>query len=255
MKPRFYWIWIAAFVIFFTAGGAYIAWPKLLYVSLSVFAALIIAATLIIAPRPLIWKQVLNYLILPLTLTLSAVIYSTFYFPSSGLIKFILLLLGVFMFFYYSNIYRCWHFPETYKLENLETIYSFGAWLAMFFGASAVYGLQYFLNLPIWLPTTILLAIIMLLTYKSLWIKGLDARHNLLFIFLLPFIIVQIGWALYFLPFNFNVLGLILATLYFLAADFIKLHLTHSLNRLALRRHLALVAIVLFLVLIFVQWR
>ena len=246
--------WIAAIAAYWMTIEAYVIWPHLFYPGLAILAVLVVSVTLMIAPRPYNLEQTFNYLILPLTLSMSAAIYSTLLSSRSG-VQFVSLLTTGFLFFYYSNVYRSWRFPEKYKLENLEAVYSLGSWLAMFFGASAVYGLQYFLSLPNWLPTIVLLAIVMLLTYKSLWIRGFDIRHNLVFVFLLPFIVVQVGWSLYFLPFSYNVLGLILAMTYFLSVTLIKLHLGHRLDRRSLRRYLFFIAILLTLVLLTAKWR
>ncbi len=151
---------------------------------------------------------------------------------------------------YAKSLRRLWGGNgEAYS--NLSSLFSF---LSLFFFLSALYGLQLFLNLSYWL-IIIIMALVVLVLAKQNFGFGKEKRQYWPFVFLVVFVLVQLAWALYFLPFDYDSLGLILALLYYLLVSVIKFYLDQALSAKTLKALLFFGGIIMALLLLTVRWR
>lgn len=163
-----------------------------------------------------------------------------------------ILFLG-FNFSYCKQAYDFVFHPEQENnLPNLAANFSFLSW---FFALSAVYGLQLFLDLSYWVLLLVLIILAILSTYLNLWVNRLFSKKQAIFMFLAAFIVAQLAWAVYFLPFDYNSLGLIIALAYYVIWNLIRFYLSHNWNKKNLRSLLVFAGLIMLLVLLTVKWR
>src|SRR3989339_691633 len=70
---------------------------------------------------------------------------------------------------------------EVYVLQNLS---SYGNFLAFYFCVSAVYGLNAFLKVSIWILIILLMLVIMPIMYQILWTYKIDLKTGYFYILL-----------------------------------------------------------------------
>lgn len=176
-------------------------------------------------------KEFGHSLILPLLFVNSVAAYSLIV-PYRLVSQILFLTSAVFIFYYFKNIGR----------ENnerfLENISSYGGFLAVFFFFSFFYGLKAFLGTPIWiliLATTILTTIAI---FEVLWANRIPLQKGSVYIFLACLLIVQLAWALYFLPLSYNFLGLVLAICYYIIIGVAKPLLRGALSKKTVKLYL-----------------
>jgi hypothetical protein len=222
---------------------------SLFYAALAISSLLLLLAVRIITGKKITTREFWSFSIFPVLFSGSLAAYSTLIVILNPLIIHGLFLLNLFLsYIYLKNIYRGeWR-------DFLENISSYGNLLTVFFSFSAIYGLESFLGLPIWLLILASAAVIALIVYQIFWANKTLSRSTAPYIFLADLLLVQLAWAIYFLPFNYNALGLIAAICYYLLIGFIKLSLAEKLNRRSVNAYLASGFISLLLILLTTKW-
>jgi len=230
--------------------------PKLIYLALGL-AFILVTFTL--------WRFIkdvqselrklyfINSLVLP---TLFLVSVSSFLILLSSKLLVQLLVLGtvVFIYVYLRTIYNHSKRLKVYHNVTLENVSSFGNLLVFFFASSAVYGLQSFLNLQIWIIILAIMPIIFLVFYQLLWAYKINFKFGLVFILIGSVILIELAWSISFLPLNYIVSGLVLAICYYGIAGFIRYYLTGILNKKAIKLYIATIIISIFLIFLTAQW-
>ncbi|HNX10832.1 MAG TPA: hypothetical protein PKI61_01705 [bacterium] len=201
------------------------------------------------APRP--WGR---YFLLPLVFLNSILAYSILV-PQNEFLGglFTQLLFIIILWFnalYAQSLKKLWMgMGDSYS--NLSALFSF---LSLFFALAALYGLQLFLNLSYWVIIIIMAALVLLLAKQNFGF-GPEKKQYWPFIILIVFIMVQLAWALYFLPFDYDSLGLILALLYYLLINIVKFYLERTLSAKTLKALLLFGGIIMVLLILTVRWR
>jgi hypothetical protein len=126
--------------------------------------------------------------------------------------------------------------------------------LTIFFSFAVIYGLESFLGLPIWILILCSAAVVILVIYQIFWANKTRAENSLAYVFLAGLLMTEIAWAVYFLPFNYNTLGLIIAICYYLIIGFIKLSLAEKLIPRNIKLYLLAGIIFLTLILLTAKW-
>ncbi len=217
------------------------------------YAALIISNLLIlVAVRRITGKKITSgefwsFSILPLLFSSSLGIYSLLV-VSHVIIQLLFVLNLGFTFFYLKNIYR------GEQPDFLENISSYGNLLTVFFIFAGIYGLEEFQGWPIWILILGLAALLVIVVYQILWANRIKAQNILAYIFLITLLLVQLAWAIYYLPFNYNTLGLIATIFFYLIIGFIKLSLADKLTRRNLKLYLGSGIVFLLLVFLTAKW-
>lgn len=236
---------------------AFAFWPQLFYVFLALANALLILAVYYLMHQGKIRRGWWNFWILPFLFLNGVIAYGILIPQDFWLNKVFLQLLFVlvvgFNFSYFKNAYEfCFHPERPNNLAGLSSNFNFLSW---FFALSAIYGLQLFLGLPYWILILVLVALALLSTYQNLWVNGLKTKENSIFIFLSAFIIAQLAWSAYFLPFDYNSLGLLIALSVYVILNLIRFYLSHNWNKKNLRSLLIFSGAIMLLLLLTVRWR
>jgi hypothetical protein len=97
----------------------------------------------------------------------------------------------------------------------LENVSYWGNFLSLLFWFSFLFGIKTFISLSVVYSTLGFLLAILLVVCETFWANKIARSETFIFIFLIPLILIQLSWVLYFLPLNHNVLGIILAISYY----------------------------------------
>ena len=104
--------------------------------------------------------------------------------------------------------------------------------LSVFLGTSFIYGLPYFLNVKNWMLVIMITVILLFSVWQNILIvnKQKKKRETIKSSSLLLLILLPLAGSLFFLPFNFNILGLILTLCYYSGLSFVRFHLSETLT-------------------------
>jgi hypothetical protein len=226
---------------------AFVFNPGLFFVSLALTVALYLIAVRIITGKMIISRDFWNFSIFPVLFSSFLAIYSLLVI-NHFVIHFLFILNFFLNYLYLKNIYR------GAKTDFLENISSYGNLLAIFFLFSTIFGLEPFLGWPIWILILCSAVAMIMIIYQILWANGVKADDILVYIFLSSLILAQLCWAIYFLPFNFNTLGLIVTICYYLLIGFVKLSLAGKLSNRSIKLYLVSGIGFLILILLTTKW-
>lgn len=139
---------------------------------------------------------------------------------------------------YFKNVYYCLSRNQAYKKADLENISSYGNLILVFFFFSGIFGLSSFLGISAWVLAIAIVPFISLIIYQVLWINGVGYKQSLLFMILGAFIILELAWAIFFLPYTNISLGLILTICYYVYIGLTRFYLKGNLENKIINRYL-----------------
>lgn len=227
--------------------------PNLVYVVV-VFIALTFLFSLrqfirVSGERTGVW----NFIILPLSFTLGLVLFSVMV-TGKLFVQLLFILDLIFLYIYLKHVYYYLTKSSYYKKHALENISSYGNFLVAFMFFSSIYGLQSFLNISVWILMLIVVVITALIVYQVIWINRIDLRQGSFYIILSCLVLVEIAWALSFLPLSFYLLGLVLAICYYMLIGIIRYHLLGNLNRRLVKLYLVSGLAAILLIFLTARW-
>jgi len=173
-------------------------------------------------------KNSLVFLISPILFTDSLIIFLSIA-SNTFFIQFLIFINFLFIYYYTKQYYRM----DVLKIENIKWVSfsSYISFLIIFFLSSSVYGLNSLLSFPVWSLIFFIIGTTFLVTYQSFFFNSIKKEYFITFILIICFILTEIAWVLFFLPFNYYVLGLILAICYYVIIGVTKLFLKDSVNK------------------------
>lgn len=194
-----------------------------------------------------------NFLILPILFAASATSYTVF-LPSKFLIHFIFVIISLFLYFYFKNIYFYLISPRFYRKNALENISSYGNFLVILFTFSTFLGLQLFLGVKVWILALASGLIVCLVTYQVLLANDLYFKKNLIYIFLNSLILIELFWAASFLPLSYKSVGLILAICYYMLIGISRFYLKGKTEEKKIKLYLLFGTISILAVILSSKW-
>ncbi|MDD5071574.1 MAG: hypothetical protein PHQ42_02440 [Patescibacteria group bacterium] len=229
---------------------------SLFFVSLLLANLAILAAVLVFVKAGKTEKFFGSYLgaaILPLGFLSSIFVYSSLV-VNKFLIQFLFFSAFGFIYFYLRYIYYYLVRPEFCRTDTIKSISAAGNFFMVFFSASAVYGFQSFLNIPVWLLMACLLVVIFLAVYQIMWANKIKIKTAIAFILISGVILFEVGWAMSFLPLRHDITGLILAIYYYILIGLSLAYLAGSLSGKVVKNHLIFGFLGTLLVLLTARW-
>ncbi len=180
-------------------------------------------------------KNLGRHLILPFFF-LNGLCFYLLLSSNTGIIQFLILILIFFVYYYLRQIYLGNRGEIKVRWDNLSYYFSF---LALFFVFSFIYGSEGSLfsttSLSIFFIITVLF-----LTYQVFWAQELLEKRNYVFIFLIGLVLIELAWVFFYLPFSYNIGGLVIAIFYYLILGMVRLHLKGALNKRKIKFYLSL---------------
>lgn len=227
--------------------------PKMIYVMTVLIVLSIFFVTRQFARHSDVSNDWWNFMILPTVFSLSLITYSTI-ITSGALVHIFFIGLVIFLYLYFRSIYYYLLQPKFYKDYSLENISAYANFLVVFMASASAYGLESFLNIPVWILIMFLLAIIALVLYQSFWVNGIDMRQGFIYIMIGCLVLVELAWSISFLPLNFNISGVVLAICFYLFQSLVKLYLQDILDYKLVKKYLFFSGGSILLILLTARW-
>jgi hypothetical protein len=247
-KRIFYFLPLALWLL----GQVFVFYPKLFFVALSLGALFIVLATkeLAVKNRRLDWPLFFYF---PLIFFASSSLYGTL-IPSFYWLQALLLLNAGFIFIYFKNLYYLFRYEAPIRIDQLDVFLMAGSVLTIFFLASTAYGLPIFLGWSFWpLLVTFSLAAFPLF-FQPFILGSLKLKINWPFFLVVILALAQLAWVIYLLPFVFNVLGLLVAIIFYILFLTLRLFIRGNLSGRILRFPLILSSIIVVILLLTTHW-
>ena len=240
-------------LVSYALAEMYFFYPKLIYAAVVLINLLIFFAVWRFSAVSQVDKQWWNYLILPAVSSTAVMAYSVF-LSFKPAIQLLFILNLAFLYFYLRQVYYYLLNPSLYKVFSLENISAYAGWFSFFLLAAVVYGLQSFLNLPIFYLALVMLVATALVSYQIIWANKIELKKGLLYILISCLLVVELGWSISFLPFNYNIAGLCLALCFYMVSGLIKNQLLDKLDAVRVKMYLTLGLVSLVLILFTARW-
>ena len=240
-------------LVIYILDEMYFFYPKLIYTAAVIINLLIWFAVWQFCVKSQVDKRWWNYLILPAVMSTAVMAYSVF-LSSKFIIQLLFFFNLVFLYFYLRHIYYYLLSPSAYEIYSIENISSYVSWLSFFLLSATIFGLQSFLNLPIFSLVLIMLAVAALIVYQIIWANKIELKKGLPYLLISCFILVELYWSISFLPFNYNISGLALAICFYVVMGLVKNQLLDKLDSTKVKMYLILGSVSLFLVLFTAKW-
>jgi hypothetical protein len=182
------------------------------------------------------------------------IILFTAIIPNRSTVQLLFLLNLFFQYFYFRTVYNYLIRSEDYQNYSLENISSYGNFLGIYFMSSAIYGLQSFLNTPVWQVMLAMLLVVGLAIYQVFWTNGIVFKNGFLYILTLCLILIEIAWAATFLPSSFYILGLLFSICYYMLIGITRFYLLEKLDKRIIKLYLIYGFSSILLVLLTARW-
>ncbi|MFA5130968.1 MAG: hypothetical protein WC467_00930 [Patescibacteria group bacterium] len=251
MKNTFWYLIIASFSLW-ALDEIFLFRPDFFFVSLGL-ALLIIAYTV----RALVKKGSQKFW--PIYIVAPAVFYLSFSFYSAIIsshvwIQLIFLLNAWFVYSYLKNIYYHFSFSAPEREIKLRRLLISGAFLSTFALAANLYGLTVFLNWPFILLLASFIILSIFIFGQFFMFQTKSSHDERLFLGLNVLILAEFAGVFFFLPLNYNVLGLLVAIIFYLLLLFNEWREENRLDFKNLKWPIIITTLIFIVVLLTARW-
>lgn len=195
----------------------------------------------------------LSFALLPALLLWSALAYALIISQQSVAWS-ILILTGVALVAYWRLVYMYAFKHAAYRPFSLERLSGYISFVTAFFSATAAYGLKTFLDLPTWQLTLGIAVVNLGLAYQWMWVQKAEWKHTGSYAALFVIAIVEFFIVFSFLPFDFNILGFLLASVWYALSYLSSAQAAGQLSSSKWRLVVGLVLAVWLIVLLTARW-
>jgi hypothetical protein len=193
-----------------------------------------------------------DYCILPVFFINGLAIYVSL-LVNNLVIHALLIFNSLFVFYYLRNSF--FYFAQKKQSGDImKNFSSYGNFLIVFFISASIFGLRSFLGISLWILMFVFTVIVLMIVYEVLVTNEIKIKRGLHFIFLLALLMAEIIYAVSFLPFNYNILGLTVAICYYISIGILKFYLKNNISRRAVKLYLTTGSISILILLLTAQW-
>lgn len=163
-------------------------------------------------------------------------------------------LAGLFLFFFSEHLFRFVHLPGLYQPYALEHTSLVLHAATMYFLATTFFGLQIFLQAPVWLLAIAFVFVSGALVYETLWVSKIRDTFALRAAGVLGLVLGEVFLVFALQPISFFVSGAALAIIFYVLLGMVRASSLQKLSDTVLKRYLVTGAALLFIVLVSAQW-
>jgi hypothetical protein len=251
-KKQYAPFFISATILVLLETNGY--FPKSFFYILSANVTMLACSIWYLARGSIYYKNFLYYSILPLCLIISSSVYgilvSNFIFR-----QILILLIAVLNYISLRSLYFYFDKSEMYKAYLMNNFFSYAGFLIIFFSSSAIFGLVSYMNIEIWPLLFLLTFVVGLVLFQYYLIYEINKKRSFPFILLVCLSLLEISWAVSFLPLNYTVAGLTISVFYYMASGLTKYFLQENLNRSIIKFYLLFGSISIFILLLTSRWQ
>lgn len=239
--------------LFFLILSSGFLWPNFYYWSFLLFNLLFFIY--IYQLKNIIFKKGLfSYLILPWLFINGLVLYLGLLINKFLVISF--LFLGIILsFYYFKELKRRLTRVSDFNVGNFSTWTDVLSLFSVFLITSFSYGLVYFLNISNWALIIIITLVLFFSIWQNILIIELNKNKSLFFAILFLLAILPLAWSFFLLPFNYNILGLLLMVCYYFGLTFIKSYLSKDLSNKKIKYNLIFIITLLIIIFLMIKWQ
>lgn len=199
-----------------------------------------------------------NVFLLPFNIT-SSVMAISMMIPITGfwgkfVIQSIIIFNVVLVYYYFRFIYYYLYNINKHQDHLIVNSASYGNFIAFYFIATAIYGLNLFLNVSIWILMLLMITMLSFIIYQVMWANQIDFKKGLLYLVIIIMALVEVAWSISFLTLSFYIQGLILAVCYYILIGIVRFYLTDSLNKKLVKMYLSFGFLSILAVLLTARW-
>ena len=234
-------------------GEVYILFnSQMFFVSLALGALLISLSTkgLSIKSNSLDWPLFLYF---PLLFFISSSFYGTVV-ANPYLIQALLLINVSFIYIYFNNLYYFFRYKAPDRTDKLDTFLMTASVLSIFFVGATIYALPVYLGWSFWPLLLVLAGVSFPLFFQPFVLGSLNLKSNKPFFITAFIIFTQMAGVIYLFPFSFNVLGLLLAIIFYALFLILRLHIRGRLSPKLLKIPLISSLIIIIILLLTTRW-
>ncbi|NLZ74501.1 hypothetical protein GX917_01165 [Candidatus Falkowbacteria bacterium] len=239
-------------IILLALNEAFVFEPQFFFVSLSLGLLVILFAVWKIT-KDSDSKYRLLYALSPALFYLSFSLYSGI-LVNHFWIQVIFIFNALFVFFYLRNLFKYLYTPSSEVEVKLYNLLQVGSFLSAFALAATCYGLPIFLSWNFGLLLLLFIAVSFILFGQSLIFSREIKREQIRFLFINVFILAEFAAVLFFLPLSYNVLGLLVALVFYLLSVFDNLRLENRFNFRNIKWPLIITIIMVMVILLSARW-
>lgn len=252
MKNSNYLVLLTPLVVF-TMLECLLKFHKFIYLFVSIANLLVILTIFIFCRQSKNKKDIWAFLILPLLYTNMPVVYGIF-ISMKWIIHLIFIFDFLLLFNYFKFIYLYLFKPGYYKPQSIENLSFYSSLLISFLIFASAFAFQSFLDTPIWQNAIFVLFSMAIVLYQLFWSAKTALARNLVFIFVISLVFVELYWAASFLTFNFNVSGLIMTSVFYMTIGLTKSYLLEKLDKNTIKIYLTMGLATILLVVLTSEW-
>lgn len=169
---------------------------------------------------------------------------------------FIFLIAGLSIsFYYFCGLKKRFSRKNSFASDSLSIWSDILSLLFLFLSASFFYGLTYFLNVSNWILFLSISVTLLVSSWQNIFLVKESIKTTIFFGSLFLFSVLPLAWILFFLPFNYNILGLLLSLCYYLGLSLIRFYLTKGLTIKKIKYNLIFIISLLIITLLLIKWR
>lgn len=226
-------------LVFCVSVGTIFLYPHATYALSAIGFVAVFFTLLLLKNTALVSEEFFGIAISPIAFVTTATGFLLFL--DNHTVRITLLVVAAFFLFLYLHQLYLLHFnPSKYQTFSLESISAYINLISVFCASVVAYGLLVFLSLPLWLVSIVLLVVVGAITFQGFWIQKIAHQSRLIYTAALNVMIVQLFWALSFLPIHFYVHGALLAVTYYVLWGLMRAMATDTLSRTLMLRYLGI---------------
>lgn len=195
----------------------------------------------------------LNFSLLPVLANIITMSYIVI-IAQPYLLHLALIILVIFNFIYWRFVWLYLSRSPRYISFSLENLSFYANFILIFLLGSVAYGLRAFLSLDPWWLGSITLTTLAIIIYQGLWVSKINWKKLWLYWLIAWMILLQMFYALMLLPLDYNVLGMIWATNYYVIMSLINDRMNDKVSKSKIKFYIILILIIWLLLLATARW-
>lgn len=228
-------------------------WPRMIYVILVLALILFLFTTRQFIKASLVKDKWWDLMILPSLFLISIAFFCTM-LTNKIVIQLLFFVNLIFLYLYFTAVYNQLFKKEQGKSYTIPNLASYGNFLAFYFISSSLFGLQIFLNFPVWILMIILLLVTGLIVRQVFWANKINQQIGLFYLLIITIVLIEVAWTLSFWPLSYYILGLVMSIFYYIIIGIIRFYLLHKLDGKIIKLYLIYGFLGVIVVLLTARW-
>ncbi|MCX6798341.1 MAG: hypothetical protein NTX66_03990 [Candidatus Falkowbacteria bacterium] len=232
---------------------SFLLWPKFLLGTEIIAILWILGLVRYFASQSSLGKKWLLNALLPILLYVS-LSFSAAILINSWLIQVIFIFLLVFLIRYFQVLYGWLVKNDLKQINRLPNFSLSGGLLIIFSAISNIYSLQVFVSWPTGWLFGLSVLVIAFVTYNNWQACQLNIKENLTLFLVINILLAETVAILFFWPFNYQVLALIVTLVYYVLINCTRLYLSAALDKRKIQLYLIFSAAFFVFLILSTRW-